>query len=1057
MRSAAPPLRRQRGYALLLAILAVAMGTLYAVVSQLEHVTRRYARGEGGMQALALAREALLGYAATYRDSHDTEVFGYLPCPDLSGDGNAAAACGAGGQAAVGLLPYKSLGLPDLRDADGVCLWYAVSGAYKNNPKNAATPLNWDTHGQFGVVDAAGTALATPDQGDGGAAAVVFAASAPVGGQGRGSTTTGACGIDPAAVADYLDGNYVFATTAPILLTQGTLRDAAGNASRNDRLAWITPKEIFDKVVRRADFANPRTATPPGQINRLADQIRSKLEKAMQDDLATGGSVAASRPANLALYLQPAGRQVGDLGNLTPLVDAGYDDYFAHWSEQFRQVVCSPLVGPCLAINGTPCRGALLLGGRGAGGRPRSAAQKVPSTANLDHYFEAGSGRDLLASAATSFSGNTEFSAAAPAADAASCLFPGSFVSFAQDSGSLAAGTVGSAGGGNPVAAVTPASKSVRLGSSVSGTGTARSGCTWFPTPLPMGELLRVYFRYQVVARGRGFALVLADAGTNDPADTAPVMCGATGNTSLGYAGAPPTGQASFGGSSAAIATVGWSADAGGLATVTTVAAHGFVTGNNVAIGGVLPAGYNGTHAVTRLNATQFRYALANDPGPPPAGIRPPKLAVEFDTMSNGALLDPGGNHFAFVYWGGADDSVPAGSGGDDNTHYGGILGSGAEPLNPRETGSATPTATPIADVTAAAWSGGVVTATTAGPHGFVVGHNVRLAGLTATAYRGTHTVTAVPDATHFSYTLADNPGVYSHGTHAGRTATVANVSAGLITAVQAHGFAVGDTLNLSGFGTAVGCNGSYRVATVPGSTQLTLTAYSPTCGTGFATLTHPVAAATWANGIATVTTTAAHNLATGQYVSLSDLHPGGYNGSHAVTVINATRFSIALATDPGGSHGAGATPGIATVASLSPTHLSSGPNVPLTTVAAPYNSDTPQNGVIHVRLDIARRHSAGERRATLRMRAYVADSFGNYDAANTLYNTCTVAEFKDLSRELTDLCTQGAALSQDGIVVGDVGDPALAKVYLGFTTARGTAAGDDQNIVVSNLLTRAQ
>lgn len=1049
-------LRRQHGYALLLALLAVTMGALYAVVSQLEHVSRRYGRGEDGMGALALAREALLGYAATYRDSHGTEVFGYLPCPDLSGDGNAAAACGAGGQAAVGLLPYKTLGLPDLRDADGVCLWYAVSGSYKNNPKSAATPLNWDTHGQFGILDAGGTALATPDQGDGGAAAVVIAAGAPVDGQERAVTAT-PCGIDPAAVTDYLDGSNTFATADPILLTRGLQRDTAGKATRNDQLAWITPKEIFDKVVRRADFANPLAGTPPGQLNRLSEQIRGRLEKAIQDDLAGGGAVVAGRPANLALYLQPPGRQVGDIGSLTPLVDASYDDYFANWSEQYRQVVCAPLADACLTLNGTPCRGALLLGGRGAGGRPRSASQKVPSTANLDHYFEAGSARDILTSAATGFSGNAEFSAAAPDADVAACLFPGSFVSFAQDIGRFAAGTIGSAGGGNPVAAVTPSSNSLRLGSAVSGAGTARSGCTWFPTPLPMGELLRVYFRYQVVTRGRGFTLALADAGTNDPAGTAPVMCGATGNASLGYAGAPPTGQASFGGNSAAVAAIGWSGDGGGSATVTTVAAHGFVTGNNVAVSGVLPAGYNGTHAVTRLNATQFRYALAGDPGPPPAGIRPPKLAVEFDTMSNGALLDPGGNHFAFVYWGGAGDSIPAGGGNDDNTHYAGIPGSGAEPLNPRETGSVTPTATPIATVTAATWSGGVVTAATAGPHGFAVGQNVHLAGVAANAYRGTHTVTAVPDGTHFRYALADDPGGYTHGTHASRTATVSGVSAGLVTTTPAHGFAVGDSLKLSGFATAVGCNGTYRVATVPAATQLTLTAYSPTCGPGFATITHPIAAATWASGTATVTTTAAHGLATGQYVSLSDLPSGGYNGSHAVTVIDANRFGIALATDPGGSQGAGAAAGIATVASLSPTHLSSAPNIPLTTVAAPYNSDTPQGGVIHVRLDIARRYSAAEGRATLRMKAYVADSFGNYDAANTVYNTCTVAEFKDLSRELADLCTQGAALGQDGIVVGDVGGPALANVYLGFTTARGTAAGDDQNVVVSNLMTRAQ
>ena len=61
---------------------------------------------------------------------------GYLPCPDTDGDGWAEATCGsldgASGQASrLGLLPWKTLGLPDLRDGYGERLWYAVSSKYK--------------------------------------------------------------------------------------------------------------------------------------------------------------------------------------------------------------------------------------------------------------------------------------------------------------------------------------------------------------------------------------------------------------------------------------------------------------------------------------------------------------------------------------------------------------------------------------------------------------------------------------------------------------------------------------------------------------------------------------------------------------------------------------------------------------------------------------------------------------------------------------------------------------------------------------------------------------
>ncbi|MBK8120557.1 MAG: hypothetical protein IPK39_16285 [Sulfuritalea sp.] len=123
------------------------MGVLYFIVVQLEAFSGYAKESRGASDSLAQAREALLAYAATYRDdpSRSTEVFGYLPCPDTSGktgiqtpgDGEAAATCGTSEQAAIGLLPYKTLGLPDLRDSSGVCLWYAVAGGFKNNPKTA--------------------------------------------------------------------------------------------------------------------------------------------------------------------------------------------------------------------------------------------------------------------------------------------------------------------------------------------------------------------------------------------------------------------------------------------------------------------------------------------------------------------------------------------------------------------------------------------------------------------------------------------------------------------------------------------------------------------------------------------------------------------------------------------------------------------------------------------------------------------------------------------------------------------------------------------------------
>ena len=55
---------------------------------------------------------------------------------------------------------------------------------------------------------------------------------------------------------------------------------------------------------------------------------------------------------------------------------------------------------------------------------------------------------------------------------------------------------------------------------------------------------------------------------------------------------------------------------AAGLATITTGSAHGYVTGQNVTIASVNPAGFNGTFQIFSVpSTTTFTYALASTPG----------------------------------------------------------------------------------------------------------------------------------------------------------------------------------------------------------------------------------------------------------------------------------------------------------------------------------------------------------------------------------------------------------------------------------------------------------
>lgn len=146
-------------------------------------------------RALAAAREALIAYA-TSRPLDDVVGPGYLPCPDLDDDGWAEPTCGSlagdiGQEQRLGRLPWKTLGLPDLRDGSGERLWYAVSTKYKGLLNCAASTACLDMSpdaalGTITVRDSSGALLHDGRIADaanaiaGGAVAVIFAPGPPI-------------------------------------------------------------------------------------------------------------------------------------------------------------------------------------------------------------------------------------------------------------------------------------------------------------------------------------------------------------------------------------------------------------------------------------------------------------------------------------------------------------------------------------------------------------------------------------------------------------------------------------------------------------------------------------------------------------------------------------------------------------------------------------------------------------------------------------------------------------------------------------------------------------
>ena len=284
--------RRQRGAALLLLVVALILGAAAIFYGFSSTTTTDAARDRKTSEALLAAKSALIAYAVSVNIT-TTSVgvrLGDLPCPDSTDSGRAnAAGCGNGagttGQTSrIGRLPWKDLGLPDLRDGDGERLWYAVSNNFKQNNRTAcnaatlaATCLNSDTRGTITIRDSADNIVhnaMNTDPATSGVVAVIFSPGAILRRQ-DGTQQARGCGGDATCIAtgicgsaatpkcnpvNYLDiglgednVNFSDVSASPTTngFIKGIVRDASGNVIINDRLVVITYQDIMPSLEKR--------------------------------------------------------------------------------------------------------------------------------------------------------------------------------------------------------------------------------------------------------------------------------------------------------------------------------------------------------------------------------------------------------------------------------------------------------------------------------------------------------------------------------------------------------------------------------------------------------------------------------------------------------------------------------------------------------------------------------------------------------------------------------------------------------------------------------------
>lgn len=243
--------RKQRGVALLVMLVIMVLGAATFLVSSLSRPGLQIERDKkiSSDALLQTAKEALIAYAV----SNDARP-GNLPCPDRdapgdSGYGNAEGSCSAGSGTAIGRLPWKTLGIPELVDAAGEPLWYALS----NNFRSTASIINSDTQGTLNVYDADGTTLLTPSGSN--AVAIVFSPGALIGGQSRSAISPALCPATGTTIppnqcaSNYLD---IGPNSRNNATAAGPFIAANESDTFNDRLLYITADQLLPPIEKRA-------------------------------------------------------------------------------------------------------------------------------------------------------------------------------------------------------------------------------------------------------------------------------------------------------------------------------------------------------------------------------------------------------------------------------------------------------------------------------------------------------------------------------------------------------------------------------------------------------------------------------------------------------------------------------------------------------------------------------------------------------------------------------------------------------------------------------------
>lgn len=464
---------RQGGAALILfsILLVLVIGSI--LLPRLTRHGESAAASARTAEALATARAALIAYAVTSQERKAGEI-GALPCPDSSpsvgeeGRADTGGDCGLLHASQIGRLPWRSLGLPPLRDGSGECLWYAVSGMHKED--TAAAMRNTDTRGLLeargpdGLPPAGGVSPADR------AVAIVIAPGRALGAQDR-TRAPDVGGVDPVpscggnyGAENYLDcldsGEGVVCNTLPspqpdglstFVAGQEGEAASAGSGPVNDRLAIVSREDLEQALRRRPDL--PGILQGGAGSGSLLDEVAKCLGAYLQ----ANGTLPWAAPVDLAdyraggAYNDQVDRLAGRLPKVVDNSDAAWDlvepclksvseeieRLWRHWKDHLFYAVADRFKpggsggacagSDCLTVNGNgPYAAIVVFAGEPLASQSRNAPPTDPDDkATVSNYLE---GRNAVHITAGGPDGHEDYEHAPPGDtfnDALLCIEPG--------------------------------------------------------------------------------------------------------------------------------------------------------------------------------------------------------------------------------------------------------------------------------------------------------------------------------------------------------------------------------------------------------------------------------------------------------------------------------------------------------------------------------------------------------------------------------------------------------------------------------------------------------